>query len=268
MKLSVVIPCFNESGNISKLKSELFPVLYRLAVAYDIELIFVDDGSTDNTLFGLCTIQQDQAGAQFPIKVEVHKKNLGLGAALRTGFTAASGDVIVTTDSDGTYAFSTIPSLLSYLNKSISIVTASPYHPHGSVVGVTGFRLILSKGASLLYRILVDWHIHTYTSLFRAYRREVITDVPFQANGFLAGTELMVKGMLKGYQVAECPATLSRRIFGVSKAKIARTITTHLLFQAGILLHRLHLVSLFMKDKKRRGKEWQPNKLPSSGNSR
>jgi dolichol-phosphate mannosyltransferase len=75
--------------------------------------------------------------------------------------------------------------------------------------------------------------------LFRAYRSKVIKDIHFESNGFLAGTELLVNAMLKGYRVVEFPAVLHRRMYGISKAKIAQTILSHLKFQRWILLYRM-----------------------------
>jgi len=72
----------------------------------------------------------------------------------------------------------------------------------------------------------------------------MVDDIKFKSNGFLAGTELMVLGMLKGYKVTEFPAVLHRRVFGTSKAKLARTIMAHLRFQWWVFLYRLHLVSI------------------------
>ena len=119
------------------------------------------------------------------------------------------------------------------------MVTASPYHPQGGVAGVPAYRLILSQGSSILYRILVNWRIHTYTALFRAYRRGVVDNVLFKADGFLAGTEILVNGMLMGYKAAEYPTVLHSRVHGASKAKIMRTIRAHLGFQFQVLRHRL-----------------------------
>ena len=174
-------------------------------------------------------------------KLERHQGNQGLGAALRTGFSVSDGEVVITVDSDGTYKYSEIPALLSLLTPEIDVVTASPYHPSGGVAGVPASRLFLSRGSSLIYRMLLDSKIHTYTSLFRAYRSKVIRSIPFESDGFLAGTELMVKAMLQGYQVAEYPTVLHRRQYGVSKAKIARTILAHLRFQGQLLLHQLRI---------------------------
>jgi len=252
MKLSVVVPCFNEEDNIDKLKTEFFPVIEKLPGSRvdggqidAIEIVFVDDGSRDNTYNALKSAFGSYSHADITIKFEKHDVNRGLGAAMRTGFKVVTGDIIVTTDSDGTYHFSTIPSLLEHLKGQISMVTASPYHPNGEVVGVPGYRIFLSRGSSLLYRILLNWKIHTYTALYRAYRREVIDQIPFAADDFLGGTELMVKAMLKGYQVDEFPAILHQRMFGVSKAKLIRTIKSHLFFQVRLLLHRFHVRSMF-----------------------
>jgi dolichol-phosphate mannosyltransferase len=252
MKLSVVVPCYNEEDNIEKLKTEFFPIVEKLiGTSVDggqidaIEVVFVDDGSRDGTYDALKEAFGSYSHPSISVRFEKHEVNRGLGAAMRTGFTVATGDVILTTDSDGTYHFSTIPALLDYLKGNVAVVTASPYHPKGEVVGVPGYRIFLSRGSSLLYRILLSWKVHTYTALYRAYRREVIDNIPFAADDFLGGTELLVKAMLKGYEVDEFPAALHRRMFGVSKAKLLKTIWSHLKFQTRLLLHRFHVRSMF-----------------------
>jgi dolichol-phosphate mannosyltransferase len=248
MKLSIIIPCYNEVDNVSKLHDELLPVVEGLVVhgwdrasekVHSAEMIFVDDGSNDETYSRLKEFFNVDSRPGVTYKFVKHKNNKGLGAAVRTGFSNADGDILVTVDSDGTYKFLEIPALLAYLTPEIDIVTASPYHPEGSVIGVPANRLLLSRGSSLLYRILVDWHVHTYTCLFRAYRSEVVKNIRFESNGFLAGTEILVNAMLNGYQVAEFPAVLHRRMYGVSKAKIAQTIFSHIRFQGQVLLCRM-----------------------------
>ncbi|MBC7876513.1 MAG: glycosyltransferase family 2 protein [Anaerolineales bacterium] len=248
MKLSIIVPCYNEADNIQKLYDELLPVVEDMVIngwhdsskeIHSAEVIFVDDGSQDETFSKLKNIFSGNNTSGVIFKFLKHETNLGLGAAIRTGFGKADGDIVVTVDSDGTYKFSEIPSFLSFLTPDVDIVTASPYHPDGGVVGVPANRLWLSKGSSFLYRILVDRHVYTYTCLFRAYRSDVIKNISFSSNGFLAGTEVLVKAILKGYRVAEFPAVLHSRMYGVSKAKIAQTIFSHLRFQGRILLYRL-----------------------------
>jgi dolichol-phosphate mannosyltransferase len=242
MDLSLIVPCYNEVESVAKIKSELWPIVAELAKTRSVEVVFVDDGSRDGTWQALNdTFGQGDACLGIAVRFERHEVNRGLGAALRTGFAAAQGQIVVTTDSDGTYKFSEIPILLSYLAPDVDIVTASPYHPKGGVAGVPPYRLVLSRGSSAIYRFLVNWHVHTYTSLFRAYRQKVVRQVPFESDGFLAGTELLVNGMLMGFRVVEYPAVLYSRIFGTSKAKLARTILAHLKFQTRVLLRRLNL---------------------------
>ena len=251
MKLSIIVPCYNEVDNISKLYSELLPVIIELVrsgrnnIPIEIqsaEMIFVDDGSGDGTFNKLEEYFKTDNQSEVLFRFLRHETNLGLGAAIRTGFSNAVGDVLITVDSDGTYKFSEIPALLSLLTPDVDIITASPYHPQGGVIGVPAYRLFLSRGSSIIYRILVDWHVYTYTCLFRAYRAEVIKNTHFRSDGFLAGTEILVKAMLRGYRVAEFPAVLYKRMFGVSKARIAQTIFSHLGFQAWVLRYRIQLV--------------------------
>jgi len=253
LKVSVIIPCYNEVDNIRKLEQELFPVVEELVGARllneimigEVELVFVDDGSRDSTFEVMKSAFASRARENLVLKYEKHEVNRGLGAAIRTGFRASTGDLIVTTDSDGTYKFSTIPLLIASMKNDVDLITASPYHPQGEVVGVPAYRIFLSRGSSLLYRLLLDWNLYTYTALFRGYRREVVEAISFHADDYLAGTELMVKAILKGYIVAEFPATLHRRVFGASKARLLQTIISHLRFQTSLLLHRLRIRSLF-----------------------
>ena len=250
MKLSVIIPCYNEVDNVIKLHDELLPVIRKLLVNSgtsvleqfeSAEMLFVDDGSHDDTFVKLKECFGGEANSRLSFQFLKHETNAGLGAAIRTGFVHASGDILLTVDSDGTYKFSGIPELLNYLTPGVDIVTASPYHPDGGVIGVPAYRLFFSKGSSLLYRILVDPKVHTYTCLFRAYRSRVVRQVSFASNDFLGGTELLVKAMLNGFRTVEYPAVLHKRMYGVSKARIAGTIRSHLKFMGWVLLQRLRL---------------------------
>jgi dolichol-phosphate mannosyltransferase len=260
--LSIVIPCYNEIETIHKLKAELLPVIARMAlptvagnpspalaralpasavqpictVPPTIEVIFIDDGSQDGTFSALLAAFGDESLPGVHFRFTQHRQNQGLGAALRTGFDLAQGTIIVTTDCDGTYRFQEIPQLVARLTPEVDLVTASPYHPDGAVDGVPPYRLLLSRGSSAIYRMLADRRVYTYTALFRAYRREVIQNVPFQATGFLAGTELLVNAIRMGYRVTEYPTVLHARAFGISKAKIMRTVQAHLGFQMNTLL--------------------------------
>lgn len=230
MTISLIVPCFNEAEGLLRLEHELWSVVSDLSTRGAIDVVFVDDGSRDDTPKLLASLSERWSPCGVPTRVVTHTVNQGLGAALRSGFLAARGDVIVTTDSDATYPFAEIPRLLALLESGADVVTASPYHPEGGVLNVPAYRLVLSRGASTLYRAVLGRGVHTYTSMFRAYRRGVLTTVGFEARGFLSGTELLVNAILAGFRVAEYPTVLHARRFGTSKAKLARTVTAHLGF--------------------------------------
>ena len=231
MRLSLVIPCYNESDSVDQMRSQLEAVRPELERRGELELVLVDDGSTDDTYSQLSTTFSSWPG----LRLARHEKNRGLGAAFRTGLAAATGDVIVVTDGDGTYPFTTIPQLLDLLTADVDIVTSSAYHPRGGVDGVPAYRLLFSKGASFLYRVLVEWRIHTYTAMYRAYRREVVQHVHTQSDGYVVMAEMLVNALRAGYRVAEFPTVLHVRRYGQSKAKILGIIRQHLVFQARVL---------------------------------
>lgn len=231
MKITIIIPAYNEAEGISITASKLAPVLDKLRQRYELEVIFINDGSKDDT----AQLLTESFGSLSDARIISHEHNKGLGAALRTGFDHATGDIIVTTDFDGTYDFGNIETLIEQLLRDgVDIVTASPYHPKGEVEGVPRYRLLFSQGASLLYRLLVNWRIHTWTALFRAYRQTVIKNITFESDGFLAGTELLVYALRAGYRVSEFPTVLRTRQFGQSSLKIAKVTMTHFRFLARI----------------------------------
>ena len=239
MTTSLLIPCFNEADGLRRLETELWSVVSDLSASRVIDVVFVDDGSRDETPQLLAVLADRWSQRGVATRVVTHPTNQGLGSALRSGFAAARGDIIVSTDSDATYPFAEIPRLLQVLESGADVVTASPYHPEGGVANVPAYRLVLSRGASLLYRVALGRGVHTYTSIFRAYRREVLTTVGFDATGFLGATELLVNAILAGFRVAEFPTVLHARRFGSSKAKLARTTRAHLGFMVHLAAMRI-----------------------------
>ena len=123
-KFSVVIPCYNESLAVSKTAKEIFFTLTTWQDNEDVdlgfELIFVNDGSTDNTSEKLITLEQEYEN----LKVIDSKVNCGYGASLKKGILAAKYDAIVITDADGTYPNERIPELIKGLEKNDMVIGA------------------------------------------------------------------------------------------------------------------------------------------------
>ena len=234
---------YDEEDGIPELLAQLDAALPLIAARAGtepsrVEVIAVDDGSRDSTPRLLAAATADRPWLQ----VATHDRNRGLGAALWTGFDRARADVIAAVDSDCTYPIAEVGELLRLLTPDTGIVTASPYHPKGGVEGVSGRRLLLSKGASALYSLVLGRRIHTWTAMFRVYRRSAIALVPRTSMGFLAVTQMLVFPVLHGVRVREHPTVLRTRRHGASKMKVTRTIGQHLRFIAWLAARRAGLV--------------------------
>ena len=231
--ISIIIPCFNESEGIEFLKTKLNPVLEKLRSSRFVELILVDDGSTDNTF------RQMQHSFNQQAKLVRHECNQGIMAAIQTGLIHSTGKIICTLDSDCTYDPTKLPELLTYLSDDVDIVTGSPYHPEGNVKNVPGWRLFLSKGLSRIYAVVLPQKLYTYTSMFRAYRREAIETLPNSYPGFLGLVEVVAEAILRGDKVVEYPAQLNCREFGQSKLRVTKVILSHLKYIGKLIVQRL-----------------------------
>lgn len=190
---------------------------------HDWHFLFVDDGSTDRTFAELLRAARDEPW----IEVARHQDNLGLGAALRTGFAQATSPVVCTIDSDCTYPPERLPELTALLERA-EIVTASSLCANGDAVNGHAHPLPLSRAVSRIYTRLIGQDASVLTCLFRAYDREAIQRIRFRANGFSAVGEILLRAMLAGHRVREVPLPREPRRSGESKLTTAGAVMAHL----------------------------------------
>jgi len=221
--VSLVVPLYNERQNITYLQRTLLAFRSRLAAVYHIHLVLVDDCSSDDT-WELLTAN---FGGIPDCSLLRHPQNRGVAAALLTGIKNAPTEIVCSIDCDCSYDPNTLAKMIP-LVEAAEMVTASPYHPQGSVRNVPGWRLLLSKTLSKLYSAVVGERIHTFTSCCRVYRKSAIMDLELSHGGFLGVAEMLLEAKRRGYRIVEFPATLESRLFGESKMKIVRTIAGHL----------------------------------------
>jgi dolichol-phosphate mannosyltransferase len=223
--ISLVIPVFNEEDGIAQLRERLACVRAMWRETADVEFVFVDDGSSDNTQHVLRKV----FGTDSLSQILIHGANRGIGAAFRTGFARSRGSIVCTIDADCSYGPENLPRLTRALEEQAAdIAVASPYHPQGTVEGVPWWRLVLSKSCSVFYRLVAPVRLHTYTSVFRAYRKNVLETVAFQEDGFVSATEILILAAEQGYGITEVPMTLHARKIGQTKMRVLRTIRGHL----------------------------------------
>ena len=237
MKVTVLVPCWNEAEGLASLISRLRVLMNGRERNW--EVIAIDDGSSDRT-GALLDAEVERAPW---LRVVHHDRNRGLGAALRTGFAAARGEIVCTIDSDCTYPPERLPEFVAHIERGADLVTASPWHPDHRRADASRFRVGLSKSASRVYRVMVGARVHTYTCLFRAYRRSKLNNIQFDSHGFSAVTEIMVKAILTGCRVEEVAMPLEARQFGVSKMSIRKAMVGHLNLMGStakwVAVHRL-----------------------------
>lgn len=222
--VTVVVPCYNEELILPYLSNTLQSVEERLGGRYDLRFLFVDDGSSDGTRAALERI----FGGKERHRVTQMPRNSGVAAAILHGVHAAETEIVCSIDCDCTYDPHELGRMIPLLGDDVSMVTASPYHAHGMVRNVAGWRLFLSRGVSRLYRLVMRNQLATYTSCFRVYRRSALDGLRLDRWGFLGITEMLGRLDLAGHRIVEFPATLEVRMMGRSKLRVLRAIAGHL----------------------------------------
>jgi dolichol-phosphate mannosyltransferase len=222
--ISVVVPCYNEADGVQQLKEKLLPVLDRVSARHSVELLLIDDGSTDDT-----NVLLSEAFGSLPnARVIRHPKNQNLGGAIRTGIQESTGDWIANLDSDCTYDPALLEPMIAHMEAGADLVTVSPYHPQGRVEGVPAYRMFLSGTLTAMYRLILRKRIYTFTALNRIYKRSITSHISSAAYDFTVLAEMMLKAIKQGLRIDEVPAVLSVRRFGESKMKTRRVIEAHL----------------------------------------
>lgn len=242
--VTVVIPAYNEEDALPYLANALKGVRDRIVDAgYSPEFLFVDDRSTDDTFATLTRLFGDKEN----FRIVRHEENKGVAAAILTGIRESKSEIVCSMDCDCTYDPEELANMIPQLRDGVDMVTASPYHERGSVRNVPGWRLFLSRGASAMYRAVLNTKLDTYTSCFRVYRRSSIMGLDIRETGFLGVAETLGKLDLAGGRIVEFPAVLDVRLFGISKMKTARTIGGHLKLLARLAKHRLFRKNVVIK---------------------
>ncbi|MFA4819930.1 MAG: glycosyltransferase [Candidatus Aenigmatarchaeota archaeon] len=230
-KLSIIIPACNEQDNIKRIPSELMPVARKIG---NFEVIIVDDGSKDLTAKIAKELSKDRR-----IRLVKHEKNMGLGAAIRTGIANSTGDLIVFLDADFTFHPSEIPKLLEKYNKGNYDCVIGTQFGKGGKTKMQFHRKILSKGVNTLYRIFLGRKITSMSSIFRLYKKSALRGIGMKSNNFDICAEMLFDMIKNGKSITEVPVTLTTRMYGESKLNNRREIKNHIKVLTKILKWRL-----------------------------
>jgi glycosyltransferase involved in cell wall biosynthesis len=203
--VSLIVPAFNEAPIVEKNLAILCQYMETLADEYRWEIIFVNDGSADET--GKLA---DAIARQRPdVRVLHHATNFGPGQAFRFAFKHCRGDYIITLDLDLSYSPDHIPKLLNRIKEvKAKVVVASPYMAGGQLSNVPWLRRTLSIWANRFLSVAAKGNLSTLTSMVRAYDRKFIQTLDLKSTGMEINPEIIHKSMLLGAKIEEIPAHL------------------------------------------------------------
>ena len=215
MKLSLVIPTYNEKDNIVKLLAELKEEFSKNKI--DAEIIIVDDDSPDGT----GKILEELKNKYQNIRIIHREGKLGLSSAVLEGFNVATGDVLGVMDADLSHPIGKISEMYQQIIKNdVDLVIGSRYVKGGGIEGWNLYRKMLSKGATFLARIFVD--VKDPMSGFFIIKKNFILDKKLNSKGFKILLELLIKTDCKN--IKEIPIIFTNRTVGKSKAGIKEII--------------------------------------------
>lgn len=200
--LSVFFPCFNEQENVVLMVNKALAIIPSLARKY--EIIIVNDGSLDRTK----QIAQKLA-VQYPqVKVVNHKKNLGYGASLRTGFKSSQYQWVFFTDGDGQFDLTELKKFIIYADKYQVILGYRKNRVEGWK------RLLFARLYKLYIDILFRVHVKDIDCAFKLIKTELISDLNLFSNGAFISAEMLYKLKKKQIKFKQIPVQHYARVYG------------------------------------------------------
>ena len=212
MKLSIVVPVYNEAATLPEIVRRVLTA----AVDADRELILVDDGSTDGTRELYDEIRRAHAGHE--VQVVLHERNRGKGAALRTGFSRATGDVILIQDADLEYDPRDYPKLLEPIVENKADVVFGSRFVGGQAHRVHFFwHMIGNRLLTLLSNALTNLNLTDMETCYKVFRTEVLQGITLKSNGFDFEPEFTAKIARAGCRVYEVGVSYAGRDYAEGK---------------------------------------------------
>jgi glycosyltransferase involved in cell wall biosynthesis len=187
--LSVFFPCYNEEGNIERVVKSAIDVLTPLKIDY--EVIIVNDGSKDKT----AQIADRLAAENKNVRAVHHSVNRGYGAALQSGFKAATKECVFYTDGDGQFNIKELPLLFKYV-PDYDIVTGFRIKRQDNLV-----RKINAFCWTTMVNLLFGMKIKDMDCAFKLYKRKIFDNIKMESVGALINTEIFARAKNKGYKI-------------------------------------------------------------------
>lgn len=207
-RLSVVMPVYNERRTIAEVVERV------RAVPIELELVAVDDGSTDGSTEILRRLGKEGKIDQ----VLVHEQNQGKGSALSTGFRAASGEIVIIQDADLEYDPSEYPDLIApILEGKADVVYGSRFMGEGPHRVLYFWHYVGNRFLTLLSNMVTNLNLSDMETCYKCFRREVLEGITVEERAFGVEPELTAKVALGGWRVYEVGISYAGRTYAEGK---------------------------------------------------
>ena len=206
MRLSVIMPCYNEAESLPEILDKV------RAITIDKEIIVIDDCSSDDTPNVLANQQRNDPN----LRVVRHERNRSKGAAVRTGIAAATGDVIIVQDADLEYDPNDFYAVLKPIfDGRVGVVYGSRFM--GSHTGMYFWNALGNKFLTFLTNFLFNCWISDMETCYKAFRADIIKNIPLESNDFRIEPEITAKILLRKERIFEVPVSYIGRTYEEGK---------------------------------------------------
>ncbi len=204
MKLSIIIPTYNEESTIEK----LIPLLASVSYPVEYEIIVVDDGSTDRTIEKSIS----ELKGKIDLRLLRNTENKGKGVCIRRGLDCASGDIIVIQDADLEYDPNDIPALIQpIINGKAVVVYGSRFLGRSYPHGMSLMSYIANRFLTAITNLLYSTNLTDMETCYKVIRMDVVKDMTLEAVRFEFEPEITAKIVKKNISIYELPISYSGR---------------------------------------------------------
>ncbi len=216
-KVSIIVPAKDEEETLGSVLDDLNGVMADMP-AYEFEVICVDDHSTDATA---------HIARGFGARVVENFREPGKGMALRAGFEAATGEILVMLDADYSHRAEELPRMLGALTDGVGLVIGS--RVVGGSEEYTHIRALGNVFLSAMLGLCTHRYLSDALNGYKVFRRDVFTDYRYTSKAFEIEIEIIANTMRKGYRIVEVQSHERSRAGGVMKSRVIRHGTRFLL---------------------------------------
>lgn len=216
-KVSVIIPAKNEEETLGNVLDDMNQTIAQMP-NFEVEVICVDDHSTDAT---------SNIARSFGAKVVENTKSSGKGMALRAGFEAASGEILVMLDADYSHRAEELPQMLAALTDGVGLVIGS--RVVGGSEEYTHIRALGNVFLSATLGLCTKRYLSDALNGFKVFRKDVFTDFAYTSKNFEMEIEIIANTLRKGYRIVEVSSHERARAGGEMKSRVVRHGTRFLL---------------------------------------